>query len=79
MPRPDLQVPPQESSEFHYSSYLLKRELELRELYDLPPADLDVFMAELATVIQDDTSTRARRLLAGYFLELAKLIRSDRQ
>jgi hypothetical protein len=79
MPRPDLQVPPQESSEFHYNSYLLKRELELRELYDLAPADLDVFMAELATVMKDETSTRARRLLASYFLELATLIRSDRQ
>ena len=75
--RPYLDVPPQESKEKWFKSYLLGREIELRELYELPQNELDLLMAETAE-FRSDSDNRDRNLgkycTAGYFLELARLI-----
>ena len=71
------EVPPQESREKWFKSHLLDREVELRELYDMPQPDLDLLMAETAE-LRSDSSNRERNLgkfcTAGYFLELARII-----
>ncbi len=70
-------VPLQESKEKWFKSHLLDRELELRELYDIPQQELDIIMAETAE-LRSDPSNRERNLgkycTAGYFLELARII-----
>ncbi len=70
-------IPPQESREKWFRSHLLDREIELRELYDLPQHELDLLMAETAE-LRSDQGNRDRNLgkycTAGYFLELAKII-----
>ncbi len=74
-------VPPQESREKWFRSHLLDREIELRELYEMPLEELDMIMAETAE-IRSDSSNRERNLgkycTAGYFLELSRIIDSRR-
>ncbi len=70
-------IPPQELKEKWFKSHLLGREVELKELYDLNPSELDLLMAETAE-FRSDRDNRERNLgkycTAGYFLELAKII-----
>ena len=70
-------IPPQESREKWFKSHLLGREVELRELYELPQSDLDLLMAETAE-LRSDPENRDRNLgkycTAGYFLELSRII-----
>jgi len=74
-------VPPQESQDRWFRSDLLRREVNLSELYELPQGELDLLMAETATIRSDPESSRNNRgkfVVAGYFLELARII-TDRQ
>ncbi len=75
--KPFLDIPPQESREKWFKSHLLGREVELRELYDLPQNELDLMMAETSE-FRSDPDNRDRNLgkfcTAGYFLELSKII-----
>ena len=70
-------VPRQESKEKWFKSHLLDREIELRELYELPQNELDLLMAETAE-LRSDLGNRERNIgkfcTAGYFLELARII-----
>ena len=70
-------VPPQESREKWFKSHLLAREIELRELYELPQDELDLIMAETAE-LRSDPDNRDRNIgkycTAGYFLELSRII-----
>ena len=70
-------VPNQELREKWFKSHLLDREIELRELYEMPQDQLDMVMAETAE-LRSDPSNRERNLgkfcTAGYFLELARII-----
>ena len=74
---PFQEVPPQESREKWFKSHLLGREVELKELYELPQNELDLLMAETAE-LRSDPENRDRNLgkycTAGYFLELARII-----
>ena len=75
--KPFQDIPPQESREKWFKSHLLDREVELRELYELPQNELDLIMAETAE-LRSDPGNRERNLgkycTAGYFLELSKII-----
>ncbi len=74
-------VPPQESQDRWFKSDLLRREVNLSELYELSQNELDLLMAETATIRSDPDSSRNNRgkfVVAGYVLELAKII-SDRR
>ncbi len=79
MIRSNLQheVPPQESREKWFKSHLLYREVELKELYEMPQQELDLLMAETAE-LRSDFGNRERNVgkycTAGYFLELARII-----
>ena len=70
-------IPNQELKEKWFKSHLLSREVELRELYELPQDQLDLLMAETAEY-RSDTDNRDRNLgkfcTAGYFLQLATII-----
>ena len=70
-------VPQQEKREKWFRSHLVGRELELRELYELPQSELDLLMAETAE-IRSDPDNRDRNVgrfcTAGYFLELSRII-----
>ena len=70
-------VPKQESKEKWFRSHLLDREIELKELYEMPQDELDLLMAETAE-LRSDIGNRERNLgkycTAGYFLELARII-----
>ncbi len=70
-------IPPQESKEKWFKSHLLGREVELREVYELPQDQLDLLMAETAE-LRSDPDNRDRNLgkycTAGYFLELARIV-----
>ena len=70
-------VPKQELREKWFKSHLLDREIELRELYEMPQDQLDMLMAETAE-LRSDPGNRERNLgkfcTAGYFLELARII-----
>ncbi len=70
-------IPSQESNEKWFKSHLLSREIELRELYEMPQQDLDLIMAETAE-LRSDVLNRERNIgrycTAGYFLELARII-----
>ena len=70
-------IPPQESREKWFKSHLLSREIELRELYEMPQQELDLLMAETAE-LRSDFGNRERNIgkfcTAGYFLELARII-----
>ena len=70
-------IPPQESREKWFKSHLLAREVELKELYEMPQQDLDLLMAETAE-LRSDLGNRERNIgkfcTAGYFLELARII-----
>lgn len=79
MPRPDLSVPPQLSGERWFNSFLLGREVELGELYDLSDRELDLLQAEAATLWRDPETNRHKRLFASYFGELARVITTNRQ
>ncbi len=71
------EIPPQESREKWFRSHLLGREVELRELYEMPQPELDLLMAETAE-LRSDQGNRERNVgkycTAGYFLELARII-----
>ena len=71
------EIPQQESREKWFKSHLLGREVELKELYDMPQLDLDLLMSETAE-LRSDIGNRERNLgkfcTAGYFLELARII-----
>ncbi len=70
-------IPRQESKEKWFKSHLLDREIELKELYELPQNELDLLMAETAE-LRSDPGNRERNVgkfcTAGYFLELARII-----
>ncbi len=70
-------IPPQESREKWFKSHLLSREIELKELYEMPQQELDLLMAETAE-LRSDFGNRERNIgkycTAGYFLELARII-----
>tara|TARA_Y100000589_G_scaffold76862_1_gene70711 strand:+ start:1575 stop:1832 length:258 start_codon:yes stop_codon:yes gene_type:complete len=70
-------IPPQENKEKWFKSHLLGRELELGDLYSLPPNELDLLMAETSE-IRSDTESKEKNIgryrTAGYFLELARII-----
>ena len=70
-------IPPQESKEKWFKSHLLSKEVELKELYEMPQQDLDLLMAETAE-LRSDVVNRERNIgrycTAGYFLELARII-----
>ena len=70
-------IPPQESREKWFKSHLLSREIELKELYEMPQQELDLIMAETAE-LRSDLVNRERNIgrfcTAGYFLELARII-----
>ncbi len=75
------EIPAQELREKWFKSHLLAREVELRELYELPQDELDLLMAETAE-FRSDSGNRERNLgkycTAGYFLELSKIIEKRR-
>ena len=70
-------IPSQESREKWFKSHLLDREIELKELYEMPQNELDLIMAETAE-LRSDVGNRDRNLgkfcTAGYFLELSRII-----
>ena len=70
-------IPSQESKEKWFKSHLLGREIELKELYEMPQQQLDLLMAETAE-LRSDFGNRERNIgkycTAGYFLELARII-----
>ena len=70
-------IPHQELREKWFKSHLLGREVELRDLYELPQDQLDLIMAETAE-FRSDSDNRERNLgkfcTAGYFLELGRII-----
>ncbi len=70
-------IPRQEAKEKWFRSHLLGKEIELRELYEMPPEELDLLMAETAE-FRSDQGNRERNIgkycTAGYFLELARII-----
>ena len=78
MNRFDADVPPQESKERWLNSFLLGRDIELQELYDLSIRDLDLIRAEALTLQKDPETRRIKSLIAGYFAELARII-TDRR
>tara|TARA_Y100000589_G_scaffold120030_1_gene114422 strand:- start:9573 stop:9830 length:258 start_codon:yes stop_codon:yes gene_type:complete len=70
-------IPQQESKEKWFKSHLLGKEIELGDLYSLPPNELDLLMAETAEIRSDIDGKEkniGRYRTAGYFLELAKII-----
>ncbi len=71
------EAPKHEIREKWFKSHLLDREVELRELYEMPQDQLDILMAETAE-LRSDPANRERNLgkfcTAGYFLELARII-----
>ena len=75
------EIPPQEQNRKWFRSHLLGREVELQEIYELPQGELDLLMAETAE-IRSDPENRARShgrwCIAGYALELARIIDSRR-
>lgn len=74
-------IPAQEQVRKWFRSHLLGRELELQELYELPPGELDLLMAETAEIRSDpDNKSRShgRWCTAGYVLELARIIDTRR-
>ncbi len=70
-------IPRQESKEKWFKSHLLDREVELKELYELPQNELDLLMAETAEY-RSDPGNRDRNIgkycTAGYFLELSRIV-----
>ena len=71
------EIPYQESRQKWFKSHQLGKEIELKELYDLPQDELDLLMAETAE-LRSDSGNRERNLgkfcTAGYFLELSRII-----
>jgi hypothetical protein len=78
MSRFDPDVPPQESKERWLNSFLLGRDVELQELYELPTRELDLIRAEALTVMSDPETRRIKYLFASYFEKLAQII-TDRR
>lgn len=76
MNAPNKPVPPQE--EITLDSFLLRRTLTFADLYTLPQEELDLVIAEMATVQTDPDTRPAKRKLCGYFKEVAMLI-TDRK
>ena len=71
------EIPPQESKEKWFRSHLLGKEVELGDLYCLPPNELDLLMAETAEIrsdIEGKEKNIGKYRTAGYFLELSRII-----
>ena len=74
-------IPAQEQTRKWFRSHLLGRELELQELYDLAPAELDLLMAETAEIradLENKARSHGRWCTAGYALQLARIIDARR-
>jgi|TARA_B100001741_G_C16396603_1_gene524936 hypothetical protein len=74
-------IPAQEQTRKWFRSHLLGRELELQELYDLAPAELDLLMAETAEIrsdLENKARSHGRWCTAGYVLQLARIIDARR-
>ncbi|MGC6483080.1 MAG: hypothetical protein ACON4T_05895 [Synechococcus sp.] len=74
-------IPAQEQMRKWFRSHLLGRELELQELYDLSPGELDLLMAETAEIrsdLENKARSHGRWCTAGYVLELARIIDARR-
>jgi hypothetical protein len=72
-------VPPQETEEVWFNSFLLKREVEFDHLDELTTAELDRLICETITLRDDAETTRGKRLMCGYFMQKAMLVRNDRK
>jgi hypothetical protein len=70
-------VPPQEG-EIWINSFLLRREVELQEMYEMPTRELDLLRAEMITLQKDSETRRPKALIASYFEALAGII-TDRR
>ncbi|MAS26725.1 MULTISPECIES: hypothetical protein [unclassified Synechococcus] len=74
-------IPAQEQTRKWFRSHLLGRELELQELYDLAPGELDLLMAETAEIrsdLENKARSHGRWCTAGYVLQLARIIDARR-
>ena len=74
-------IPAQEQTRKWFRSHLLGRELELQELYDLAPGELDQLMAETAEIrsdLENKARSHGRWCTAGYVLQLARIIDARR-
>jgi hypothetical protein len=66
------EIPLQESH--YFTSFLLKRDIELDQVETLSDDDLEKFIAETKTIALIDTEVkRHKKLMAAYFYEYALL------
>jgi len=63
------EVPMQESH--YFSSYLLKRDIELDQVESLTEDELDRLIAETKVTSKDRETPRLRKAMAAYFYEYA--------
>jgi len=63
------EVPMQESH--YFSSYLLKRDIELDQVETLTDDELDRLIAETKVTSKDRETPRLRKTIAAYFYEYA--------
>tara|TARA_R100001443_G_scaffold81375_1_gene88298 strand:- start:30 stop:299 length:270 start_codon:yes stop_codon:yes gene_type:complete len=63
------EIPMQESH--YFSSYLLKRDIELDQVETLTDDDLDRLIAETKVTSKDREAPRLRKTIAAYFYEYA--------
>ena len=63
------EVPMQESH--YFSSYLLKRDIELDQVETLSEDELDRLIAETKVTSKDRETPRIRKTIAAYFYEYA--------
>lgn len=63
------EVPMQESH--YFSSYLLKRDIELDQVETLSDDELDRLIAETKVTSKDRETPRLRKTIAAYFYEYA--------
>ena len=63
------EVPMQESH--YFSSYLLKRDIELDQVETLTDDELDRLIAETKVTSKDRETPRLRKTMAAYFYEYA--------
>jgi len=63
------EIPMQESH--YFSSYLLKRDIELDQVESLTDDELDRLIAETKVTSKDRDTPRLRKTIAAYFYEYA--------
>ena len=63
------EIPMQESH--YFSSYLLKRDIELDQVESLTEDELDRLIAETKVTSKDRDTPRLRKTIAAYFYEYA--------